>query len=222
MRRNRLSRPLGKNPRDAAASDSRRSQGRQLTFQSLEDRCLLDGSNPVETGISVHKDDGSIPLATDTTAVLVSGAAVDAVSNIGTGPYGTTTGDFDFYKVFVNSDQMLTIQINNGTSLQSIVGVFDAQGDFLDGQVDQLTQQESYLHFTPSTGGDYYVAVGQYLSGEVVSGSLGATAFPADPTNSASGPGSYHATQGSYKITLSLASYTPVAPGRGQRFGDDQ
>ena len=77
---------------------------------------MLD-NNPVETSITVHKDDGSIPLATDATAALLSGATVDAISNIGSGPYGTTTGDFDFYKVFVHSDQMLTVEINNGTSL---------------------------------------------------------------------------------------------------------
>ena len=90
--------------------------------------------------------------------------------------------------------------------------MFDAQGDFLDGQIDQLVQQESYLHFTPSTGGYYYVAVGQYLNGELVSGSVGAAAFPADPTNSATGPGSYTPTQGSYKITMALATYTAAAP----------
>ena len=212
MRRNRSSRAAGKKPAAAAQSDSRLNHARRLTFQALEDRCLLT-NNPVETPITVHKDDGSIPLATDTTAVLLSGDTIVANSNIGTGPFGKTTGDFDFYKVFVHSDQLLTVESPSiNSSLHSIVGVFDSQGNFLEGQDDQQRQQDSYLHFTPTTGGYYYVAVGQYLSGELVSGSVGAAAFPADPTNSLTGPGSYQPTQGPYQVTMTLASETDVAP----------
>ncbi len=212
MRRNRSGRPSPKKPWTAAQSDSR-SHGRRLTFQSLEDRCLLT-NNPVQIPITVHKDDGSIPLATDTTAVLLSGDTVVASTNIGSGPNGTTTGDFDFYKVLVHSGQMLTVEIPStpSSSLQAVVGIFDAQGNFIQGQVDQQSLQDSYLHFTPTTGGYYYVAVGQYLSGELVSGSVGASAFPADPNNSATGPGSYTPTQGAYRVIMTLADQTAVAP----------
>src|SRR5258708_6782727 len=99
MRRNRLGRVLDKFSAGWGQAESRPALERQLAFQALEDRHLLDGT------VTVHKDDGSITKATDTTGVLTSGQTVTANSSIGTGPFATTSGDFDFYKVFVHAGQ---------------------------------------------------------------------------------------------------------------------
>ncbi len=214
MRRNRSGRASGNRWRGAGQTDPRRNQGRQLEFQPLEDRCLLSS-----TSISVHKDDGSITLATDTTSALLAGDTVTANSNIGTGPFGQTSGDFDFYKVFIHANQQLTIEINaqsQGSALDSIVAVYDASGNYLDSDDDSPFNMpytfDSYLQFTPSTGGYYYVAVGQFLLGENIGGPAGAASFPSNPFDSATGPGSMPADQGIYKITMTLAAFTPVAP----------
>ncbi len=213
MRRNRLGGAVRKLRVDLAAGESPRSPGRVLTFQALEDRYLLDGS------VTVHKDDGSITKATDTTGVLTSGQTVTSNSDIGTGPYGATTGDFDFYKVFIHSGQLLTLEINaesNNSPLDSIVAVYDSQGNYLDSDDDSPFNTpftlDSYLQFTPATGGFYYVAVGQYLQGENVGGPAGAAAFPSNPFDSSTGPGSNATTEGPYELTMTLAAYTPVAP----------
>ena len=213
MRRNRLGGAASLVSADRAGASLTGSLARQLIFQPLEDRCMLDGS------VSVHKPDGSITLATDTTSVLTAGQTVTANSNIGTGQYATTTGDFDFYKVFIHSNQLLTIEINaqsNGSGLDSIVGVFDVNGNYLDGDDDSPFNTpytlDSYLQFTPTTGGYYYVAVGQYLQGEIVAGPAGAAAFPSNPFDASTGPGANESTQGPYTLTMTLAAYTPVAP----------
>ena len=213
MRRNRLG---GAGSLFAARLASGGSPGgieRPLTLEPLEDRAMLDGS------VSVHKDDGSITKATDTTSILTAGQTVTANSNIGTGPYATTSGDFDFYKVFIHENQMLTIEINAqsmGSGLDSIVGVFDTNGNYLDGDDDSPFNNpytlDSYLQFTPSVGGYYYVAVGQFLPGEIVAGPAGASAFPSNPFDSSTGPGSNESLQGPYMLTMTLAAYTPVVP----------
>ena len=213
MRRNRLGRTVRKFSAGWADADSRPSLERRLTFQPLEDRHYLDGT------VSVHKDDGSITKATDTTTVLTAGQTVTANSDIGSGPFGQSSGDFDFYKVFIHSGQQLTIEINaqsNASALDSIVGVYDANGDFLDSDDDSPFNTpftfDSYLQFTPSVGGFYYVAVGQFLLGENVGGPSGASAFPANPFDSSTGPGFSDADQGPYTLTMTLAAYTPIAP----------
>jgi hypothetical protein len=208
---------LGKTVRKSAAgwgsAEVGASYERRLTLQPLEDRYLLDGT------VSVHKDDGSITKATDTTTILTAGQTVTANSDIGTGPFGDTSGDFDFYKVFVHAGQLLTIEINaqsNNSALDSIVAVYDSNGDYLDSDDDSPFNTpftlDSYLQFTPTTGGFYYVAVGQFLQGENVGGPSGAAAFPSNPFDSSTGPGSSLIDQGPYMITMTLAPFTPVAP----------
>ena len=215
MRRKRLGGAGRKLTAGWVAANSHHTLERQLTFQPLEDRYLLDGT------VSVHKDDGSITKATDTTGVLTGGQTVTANSNIGTGPFGQTTGDFDFYKVFVHSGQLLTLDIQAvaiGSSLDSIIGVYDSLGNFVDSDDDSPfngafpLSLDSYLQFTPSTGGFYYVAVGQFLQGENIGGVIGAAAFPSNPFDSSTGPGVNQSTQGTYTLDMTLAPFTPVAP----------
>jgi cysteine-rich repeat protein len=143
------------------------------------------------------EDDGSIALASSTG--LVSGSAVKTSQYLGDGPYGsagTGSGDFDFFVITgVAAGDTITVDIDAqvlGSPLDPFVALWDAAGIMLAFNDDFVTY-DSFLTYTATAPGTYYVSVGAYLS-----------PFPTNPFDSSSGPGS--ASEGSYDVTLGLNS----------------
>ncbi|MCA8986024.1 MAG: cadherin domain-containing protein [Planctomycetaceae bacterium] len=143
--------------------------------------------NPVE-------DDGSIPLATETNLGL--GDTARATATIGDGPFASSTGDYDWYAIRgVAGGSLITIDIDAsdfGSSLDSVVGLYDSAGNLLAFNDDFGGSLDSFLSTRVNTTGDYFVAVRGF-----------GASFQSDPFNSGSGTGL--ASTGSYDIAISLA-----------------
>lgn len=142
------------------------------------------------------EDDGAIPLARDT-GIAGSSGAIRTTGTIGDGPHGSAgsgTGDFDFYKVEVQAGKQLVADIDGRGLADSIVEIWDADGNLLAGNDDEnATTSDSLLRFTAPETGVYYVEVAGYLS------------IPEDPFGSGSGPGAE--AEGAYELTIT--SRTP-------------
>ena len=141
------------------------------------------------------EDDGSIPLAGDTgIGSLRSGITTSAV--IGDGPHGSGgsgSGDFDLYALDLRAGDQLMVDIDTpdaGEALDTIVVVFDAAGNFLTLNDDNIAAGEldSLLRFRSFLGGRHYVLIGAFDS------------FLADPFDSASGIGA--GGEGPYDVTM--------------------
>ena len=144
--------------------------------------------------ILTAEDDGSIPLANDTG--LVPGASVFAFlsTEIGDGPFGATSGDYDFYRVSAPAGAKITVDIDAqsiGSSLDSVVGIYNSAGILLDFNDDSGGTLDSFLSFTAPTTDDYFVVVRGFGSG-----------FQSDPFDSSSGGGV--GSTGTYFVTIGL------------------
>ncbi len=141
----------------------------------------------------VAEDNGSIPLAG---ATGIDGfAAINTTGVIGDGPHGRSgdgTGDFDFYRLDTALGETV-IADTTGSTMDTLVGLYDARGHLLDTDDDGGPGLTSLLSFTVPRPGTYYLAVAGFRPG----GPL-----PNDPFDSGSGPGV--GAQGPY--VLSLAS----------------
>jgi hypothetical protein len=176
-----------------------------LQFQQLEDRAML-----ASTTINTSEDNGSITLATDT-KLLIPGNQVVVSSDIGDGPYGATTGDYDFFKVLVHAGQGISAQLQTVTissSLQGEVLFYNSNGQLLDANggitVNGVQTVDASLQEQPGIGGYYYIAVGSIeTTGTFITN-------PANPFDSSSGPGVQ--STGNYTLTISAFPYTLTNP----------
>lgn len=147
------------------------------------------GVNPIT--LTIREDDGSIPLANPTG--LSQFQAVRANGNIGNGPQ--TNGDYDWYQVpSVASGQHIIADVDRtaGSTLDSVLGIYNSAGTLLAFN-DDSGGLDSYLDFTVSVPGDYYV---------VVRGFGTTTGFQSDPFNPASGLGA--GSTGAYRVTIGI------------------
>jgi hypothetical protein len=145
---------------------------------------------PAEDVDPNQEDDGSIPLA-GATGIGVTRQGITTSAVIGDGPFGTTSGDFDFYAVDLAPGDQLTVDIDTPQGeLDSIVVLFDATGNFVALNDDNIAAGEvdSLLVYRAFTGGRYYALVG------------GWDTFLPDPFDSSSGFGAGSA--GPYGVTI--------------------
>jgi Ca2+-binding RTX toxin-like protein len=150
--------------------------------------------------ITATEDDGSIVLGNATGLVAGGSDRVLVRARIGDGPNGsagTGTGDYDYYRVAARAGQLLTVDVNAydlGSSLDSVVGVYDSSGALLASNDDgTFASRDSLLHFLAPADDTYSVVVFDYGSG-----------FQADPFDSASGGGVGH--EDFYELNLVLES----------------
>lgn len=143
------------------------------------------------------EDDGSIPLANPTT-LSAETETVSTSGVVGDGPYGsagTGSGDFDFFSVEdVEAGQTLSVDISAseaGSTLDSVVIIWDSQGIPLALSDDDGETFDSLLTYTFTAPGDYYVEIAGFF-GE----------FPADPFDSSSGFG--FGSEGPYSVVFGL------------------
>jgi hypothetical protein len=136
------------------------------------------------------EDDGSIPLAGET-GIGDSRQGIITSAEIGDGPFGTTSGDFDFYAVDLAAGDQLTVDIDTPQGeLDSIVVLFDAEGNFVTLSDDDIAagDLDPLLSYRSFTGGRFYALVG------------GWDTFLPDPFDSSSGMGA--GSSGPYDITI--------------------
>ena len=144
---------------------------------------------------SFDEDNGSISLASDT-GVASTFAAMQTSATIGDGPHGSSgsnSGDFDFYSIDLDAGQNITATTEVFDTFDSVLVVYDADGEIIASNDDAGAGVASKLTFTPTAAGAYYV---------MVTGFSGA-ALPEDPFESASGLGA--GSEGQYELLISTA-----------------
>ena len=149
------------------------------------------------------EDDGSIGTAN--VLALSSRNSARFSGTVGDGPYGSSgqaKGDFDLFRVVATAGQTIVVDIDTPSpteDLDSIVAIYSASGTLLAFNDDDLTGNtyDSYLEYTVSTNGTYYVAIAGFTSFPT-----GASSFLQDPFDSGSGPGV--GSEGIYQATIGL------------------
>ena len=158
------------------------------------------------------EDEGSIPLATDTS--LASGLAVTVSGVVGDGPFGSAgagTGDVDFYAIFgVQAGQVISVDIDTPVpfgALDPFVAIWDGDGNLIDFNDDDGESFDSKLLISAPADGDYYVAItgfGTFITG--------------NPFDSSSGLGL--GSEGTYDALIGLDYFGEVAVSFDLKKGD--
>ena len=144
------------------------------------------------------EDDGAIPLANLVAVELDE--AVQCFGVIGDGPFGATSGDFDFYTVFANEgDTVVAVTQAQaiGSPLDTFLVAFDDFGVPV-ATNDDFNGLDSQIFFAAPFTGNFHVGV------------LLADSLPADPFISASGSGV--TATGPYSLTLARIAPPPPPP----------
>jgi hypothetical protein len=135
------------------------------------------------------EDDGSIPLANPTG--LAPDSSVRFTGFVGDGPFGASSGDFDFYALgTAEAGTFIRIDITStDLLLDSIVALYDSTGTLVGFNDDDGVLLDSLLVTAVPATGEYFALVGGFGPG-----------LPADPFDSASGAGA--GATGSYQVEL--------------------
>jgi Ca2+-binding RTX toxin-like protein len=139
------------------------------------------GRLPIDGDCESVEDDGSIDQANPTPAAAFQVALCAGEATIGDGPFGQTSGDFDFYSYGEVEEGTILIldAVNESQSfdpVNAVLGIYDAAGNLLASGEDPAGSNGFIRVLAPATG-QYYGVVG------------GCCELPADPFDSASGPG---------------------------------
>lgn len=120
------------------------------------------------TTVTPVEDDGSLLTANQTGLTAFNTDVVLLTAQTGDGPFGRTTGDFDWYKVSANAGSYITLRtISRGSLSQdasdTYVQVFNSAGtlqatfDDTDGIIG-----DSYGQFAVPASGEYFVRVSRF------------------------------------------------------------
>ena len=142
------------------------------------------------------EDDGSILLATP--LAIASGSAVTFPGTIGDGPFGGTSGDFDFFELAgLSGGDEISVDMDTPfpfAALDPFVTVFNSAGTVLAFNDDAGGTLDSFLNFAVPSPGTYYVAIGSF-----------GNSSPADPFDSSTGNGS--GGTGTYDATIGINAF---------------
>ena len=149
--------------------------------------------SPLGTG----EDNGSISLATATG--LSGGDSVVVSTTMGDGPFGGSSGDFDFFSIAaVAAGELITVDTDTVSMFipDTLVAIWDSAGNLLAFNDDDpcCFIFDSFLSFTAPSSGTYYVSIGTF-----------GNPFPLDPFDSSSGTGA--TSTGAYDVTIGLNSF---------------
>jgi hypothetical protein len=134
------------------------------------------------------EDDGDINKASVTNVTI--GTSITTIGTIGDGPFGSTSGDFDFYEIAnVQANERIYVSIpTDAATLDWVAYIYNSSGSqvlFHDGI------NVKNFSYTASQNDNYYVMVTSYQNAL------------SDAFDSSSGNG-INGSQGNYDITLSL------------------
>jgi FG-GAP-like repeat/RTX calcium-binding nonapeptide repeat (4 copies) len=117
------------------------------------------------TQITQREEDGSIPSANPTGLNPGNVDVAFAIAQIGDGAFGTTTGDFDFYRVDAAAGSFITARTLSAVfGLDSELRVYNSAGTIV-AFGDDFDGVDSFVQLPVVTAGPYFVAVSQFKVG---------------------------------------------------------
>ncbi len=149
--------------------------------------------------LETYEPNDSIPQAYNT-GISGSGSTVLSAV-IGDGEFGQTTGDYDYFSLFAFAGQNITIDTFAnvyGTSLDTIVGLYDSFGTLVASNNNNASSFDSSLSYNATLTGNYYA---------VVQGS--STDFP-DPFTP--GAGGEVGSTGNYEVAFTVSNNVNLEP----------
>lgn len=162
------------------------------------DLASVDGPPiPGEPTCTSSEDDGAIQLANPSgaspdVAVLCSG-------EIGDGPFGTTSGDFDFFNLgSLEAGRSVNLEyttVGAGNQIMPVLVLFNDQGEFIDLNLSDVPGDDVSLQLFIPTDGNYLAFV------------VDINTFVQDPFDSGSGTGA--SATGPYTLGISIGGILP-------------
>lgn len=152
---------------------------------------LSDQRPGIRTLPSAREDNGSIPKAAPTG--IDGNDRVRVSGKVGDGPYGSTSGDFDWYAVRAAPGESLSVALPT-SSVDTVALLVDSSGTIVDvawNSVDGSIPDRS-IQFRSTTGGAFYVMVSDFGGWQ--------TDFNDSSSGVGAGPkGTYTVEMGSYR-----------------------
>jgi hypothetical protein len=181
----------------AAFTNGANVQG-NLNVQVLDadNFAVLSNPPPPPTIPSAEPND-ALGQANDTG--LVGPGSVQLNGVVGDGPFGTTSGDYDFYRLQAGASQRIAVTLVDpkGSSLDGVIVLYDSAGNLLQYQDVNKPGVGEFLSFVTTKADTYDVAIFGCCNGP-----------PGDPFTPGTGGGA--ATTGPYNVTITTQ---PVGPG---------
>jgi len=122
--------------------------------------CCADGGKPAIYLMDDNGGDGAITVPSEIMNTIPDDTTTTASLTIGITTAGSIdfAGDADWYGVTLTAGETYFFQLNqSGGGIDTIVSLFDANGDLISFDDDGGSSTNSYLTYTPGTTGTYYV-----------------------------------------------------------------
>jgi len=151
-----------------------------------------------EVNLEAYEPNDSIPQAYDTGISGTGSTVLSAV--IGDGEFGQTSGDYDYYSLFALAGQNITVDTFSnayGTSLNTVVGLYDSSGTLVALNDNNASSFDSSLSYNVAVDGQYYAVVTGAVSGL-------ATDLFTDPFTPGAGGGV--GSTGNYEVAFTVSS----------------
>jgi hypothetical protein len=156
--------------------------------------------------IQVEPND-SFLTATPSTLVAGSSGGVISIGNNGDGPFGPTagnsSGDFDFFSIPANTDQVIIFDVNSnikGSGVDTVIGLYNSSGVLLASNDDDGVSRDSFIRFTAPASDTYYGVVGNW----VPSAGSDADSLPTDANTAGTGRGVPGGLIADYEVVILL------------------
>ncbi len=155
---------------------------------------IVNFSGP--TQCPIEEDDGSIPLSNDLSEIVFNEAIAFCDGFFGDGPFGETTGDFDFYFIgeLPAGATAIVDVFAPGPIEGSTVALYDSTGALIASVADNGAG-EDYLEVETPADGFYFAVVGPGL--------------PSDPFDSSSGSGQTDFSE----YSVAVGAFVDAGPG---------
>jgi hypothetical protein len=172
-----------------------------LNVQVLAPDTFAVLSDPPPRIISAAGPNQSIPEATPTG--LVGPGSVQVAGDIGDGPFGTTSGDYNFYSLAAAAGQRIEAALVDppGSGLDGVIVLYDSAGNLLQLVDNHAPGLGEFLSFVTTKADTYYV---------VIYGSTSTDAPPTDPFTPGTG-GGLPSHPGPYSLTITVRAIGPGA-----------
>jgi hypothetical protein len=148
--------------------------------------------------IEAYEPNDTISQAYNTGLIGSGSTVLSAV--IGDGEFGQTTGDYDYFSLFAFAGQTISVDTFSnayGTSLNTVVGLYDSSGTLVALNDNNASSFDSSLSYNVAVDGQYYAVVTGAGSGLAVD-------LFTDPFTPGSGGGA--GSTGNYEVAFTVSS----------------